>query len=421
MVEIYLCAKGGEGIDLRLLFFGKKMIHEISKTHSRIATLIVAFNAGSRSEEKGGYNSGIAHMLEHSIFKGTATKTASEIQRQIGFYGGSSNAFTSHEAVAYFISVPYENLEPCMEILADMIFNPAFPDDEIIREIEVVKEEEMSSFDGVSSYMWKSFSEDFFDNYLSIPVIGTQDSISKFTVDEVRRFHSQFCDRKDAIVSLCSNLNKKNSKAILNKYFGPANGKTRNPYKYVKTTYGKRRYSEIVKGGIEHSYVWIGTPSVTTGSDMAGKIKVLTTILGQGMDSRLFEKVREKSGLVYGISSGTTEFNGGGLSIVEFSTREKNLMPAIEIVDAELSKIKMTMPSEEEVQRAKNKIKSSFYSAMEDSYSLAYWAIKRRLDRLPSIEGYMANIESVTPSEVSEAAREIFDKDRQLTLICRSE
>ena len=148
---------------------------------------------------------------------------------------------------------------------------------------------------------------------------------------------------------------------------------------------------------------------------------VLTTLLGRGMDSRLFEEVREKRGLVYSISTGTTDFQGGGASLVEFSTREENITPAIEIVDKELTRIKVSMPSEEEIQRAKNKIKSSFYSAMEDSYSLAYWAIKQRLNGLPSIEDYMAGVEAVTPLEVSEAANEIFDQSRQFTLICRGE
>ena len=115
------------------------MIHVVSKTHSRLATIIVSFDAGSRVEANDGYSPGISHMLEHSLFKGTAQRTGTEIQREIAFLGGSSNAFTSHELVAYYITVPYENLERCIEILSDMVFNPIFPEDEIIREIEVVK------------------------------------------------------------------------------------------------------------------------------------------------------------------------------------------------------------------------------------------------------------------------------------------
>ena len=373
------------------------MIHEISKTHSRLATIIVAFDAGSRVESLSGYNPGVAHMLEHSLFKGSAKRNSLQIQREIAFLGGSSNAFTSHESVAYYISVPYENIEPCMDILSDMVFNPIFPEEEIVREIEVVKEEEISSLDDPSSYMWREFSTSFFSNYLATPVIGTQDSIAKFSADEVSRFHKEFCSRKNAVVSLCSNLSKKDSKDLLNKYFGPSTGKIGRRRIFDESEYSDYREMNINKAGIEHSYVWMGMPSECSNSPIAGDIQVLMTILGRGMDSRLFTEVREKRGLVYGVSSSHTDWQTGGLTLIEFSTREANL---------------------DEVQRAKNKMRSSFYSAIEDSYSIAYWAIKRRLMGLPTINQYMKMIESATPESVSSAANKILNTDKQLLLVC---
>ena len=395
------------------------MIHVISKTHSRLATIIVSFNAGSRVEERGGYNSGIAHMLEHSLFKGTAKRNSVEIQREIAFLGGYSNAFTSHESVAYYISVPYENLEPCMEILSDMVFNPIFPEDEFLKEVEVVKEEEFSSLDDPGAFIWRGFSDNFFDNYLTNPVLGTQESISSFTCDEVRKFHSEFCQRKDAVVSVCSNLKKKEAKELLNKYFGKQNGKIRKGHKFSTSNYLESRVLEAVKPGIEHTYVWMGTPAYNIGSDMNCASQLLTTILGRGMDCRLFTEVREKRGLVYGVSASYNDWEYGGVSLVDFSTRDCNVEEAVEIVDAELDRIKMELVTEEELQRSKNKIRSSFYSAIEDSYSIAYWEIKRRLFDIPSIEEYRDNIEAVSREDVLEAANYIFDDDRRLTLLCR--
>jgi predicted Zn-dependent peptidase len=397
------------------------MIHEISKTHSRIATIIVSFDAGSRVEEPGEYNPGIAHMLEHSLFKGSDKRNSQQIQREIAFLGGHSNAFTSHESVAYYVSVPYENLEPCIDILSDMVFNPVFPEEEVMREVEVVKEEELSSTDDPSHYIWRAFSETFFNNYLALPVLGTQDSISKFTTDELKRFHSEFCKRENAVVSICSNLSKKDSKALLNKYFGPATGRVKSSYEFFDSDYSEERYMEITKGGLEHSYVWMGMPSVNVASEIDAAVQILMTVLGRGMDCRLFEEVREKRGLVYGISSGNTDWQHGGVSLIEFSTREANLPDAIEVVDTQLDLIKLEMPTEEEVQRAKNKIRSSFYSAIEDSYSLAYWAIRRRLQNVPTIEDYMKNIEAVTASDVTDAANVVFDQDRRLLLLCSGE
>lgn len=398
------------------------MIHEITKTHSRIATIIVAFDAGSRNEKRSRYNPGIAHMLEHSIFKGTQNMNAMEISKRIAFLGGRSNAFTSHEMVAYYVTVPYENVESCMAVLSDMVFNPIFPEDEIIKEIEVVKEEELSTNDSTDSYIWRSFSSEFFgDHYLATPVIGYQDTIAKFTRDEIASFHNRFCNKKDAIVSLCSNLSKKDSKALLTKYFGKASGRTKTHYKFEDPTYFGSSILELERPGIEHTYVWMGMPSINKTSPAGPAVKLLTTILGSGMDSRLFEEVREKRGLVYGVSASSTEWQHGGLSLVEFSTRDSNVEEGMEVVLAEIDKIKTNLVSDEEVQRAKNKIRASFYSAIEDSYNLASWAIKKRLTGAPDIDEYMTMIDEVTPEDIMEASRIIYDTDKLLTCICRSE
>tara|TARA_B100000131_G_scaffold314270_1_gene350843 strand:+ start:1592 stop:2749 length:1158 start_codon:yes stop_codon:yes gene_type:complete len=382
---------------------------------------MVAFNAGARVEGKGGYNAGVAHMLEHSLFKGTAKRNSIEIQKQIAFLGGFSNAFTSHESVAYYISVPYENIEPCLEILSDMVFNPIFPEDEFLKEKEVVKEEEASSTDDPQSYIWRKFSSQFFSNYLSEPVIGTSDSIDRFTRDEIASFHSEFCQRKDAVVSVCSNLKKKDVKEMLNRHFGSANGKIKRKYKFSESEYNKSDVLEIERPGIEHTYVWLGMPSITTGSMLEPSAQVLMTILGRGMDSRLFTEVREKRGLVYGISSSFNDWQGGGLTLVEFSTRDQNVSDALEIVDNQIDVIKTSLCSEEEVQRAKNKMKSSFYSAIEDSYSLCYWAVKQKLYKVPSISEYMDNVEKVSREDILHTAKTMFDKDRRLTLLCRGQ
>jgi len=152
-----------------------------------------------------------------------------------------------------------------------------------------------------------------------------------------------------------------------------------------------------------------------------GAIQLLITILGRGMDCRLFTEVREKLGLVYGISANYSDWQHGGLSMIEFSTREENIEETLETVDKELKMIKTSMPTEEEVQRAKNKIRSSFYAAIEDSYSIAYWETKRRLFDIPAIDEYMNNIESVTRQDIIDVANLIFDEDRQLLTVCRGD
>ena len=117
-----------------LFLWSKLMIHRFVKTQSKLSTIAIVFNVGSRDERKFGYNDGMAHMLEHCIFKGTKNRTAFEIQNEIAILGGSSNAFTSHEKTGYYISVPYENTEKAVEILSDMIFSSTIPEEEFLKE-----------------------------------------------------------------------------------------------------------------------------------------------------------------------------------------------------------------------------------------------------------------------------------------------
>ena len=397
------------------------MIHITTKTHSRLATIIVSFNAGARVEKLGKFNPGIAHMLEHCLFKGTTNRDYIQLQREIAYLGGSANAYTSAENVAYYITAPVENIDKCMEILSDMVFNSNFPEEEFLKEREVVKEEEISSKDSVQSFIWKNFAKEFFDHYLADPVIGNQESIAKFTSDEVASFHKKYCSQSDAVVSLCSNLKQGESKALIRKHFGKASGRVRSPATFKPSAYKESRVIKIKKEGIEHTYVWMGMPAPLMNGKRGGPAEVLNTIIGDGMDSRLFTEVREKHGLVYSISSSHNDFQGGAFTMINFSTRDQNVESAIKIVEDQIALIKSRPPSLEEVQRAKNKIKSGFYSAIEDSFSLAHWSVKQKLFGYPTIDEYMANIEAVTPEMVMKAANEIYDDSRRLTIICNNE
>ena len=395
------------------------MIHTISKTHSRLSTIVISFNAGSRVESLGGYNPGIAHMLEHSIFKGTPNRDFLQIQREIAFLGGDSNAYTSYDNVCYYITVPCENLEPCLEILNDMVFNSSFPEEEFLKEKEVVKEEEISRNDSVNAFIWSSFSKNFFDNYLASPIIGTQETIDKFTRDEVVSFHSKFCKKEDAVISLCSNLKASAAKELLRKHFGVPNGKIKRSFKLKESGYLPARKIEISKQGIEHTYVYMGMPGYLSDNRADAATQVLMTILGSGMDSRLFTEVREKRGLVYGVSASHNSWDKGGIVLISLSTRDKNVDEAISVIKDEIEKISTIPVTEEELQRAKNKIKSSFYHANEDSFSLAQWSMKEKMFGWPTIEQHLKYIEEVDQEQLFSAAKVVLDQDKMLTMICR--
>ena len=148
---------------------------------------------------------------------------------------------------------------------------------------------------------------------------------------------------------------------------------------------------------------------------------MMSTILGSGMDSRLFTEVRENRGLAYSVSSSSNEWNNGGLMLIASSTRDENVSEMLSVIDSEVCRIKTELVTEEELQRAKNKIRTSFYSLIESSYGVAVRSAKEKLFNKPSLEDYIDKLNSVTINDINVAANEVFDSNRRLTMICRKE
>ena len=397
------------------------MIQLFNKTSSKISSIIVAFNAGQRVEKIGKFNAGLAHMLEHCIFKGTETRESLEIQEEVSMLGGYINAFTSHEIVAYYIEVPYENLEPAMELMSDIILNSTIPDGEFEKERNVVLEEEASSYDSVGSFMYKEFRSRFFKGYKSEPVIGTKESINNFTAQEVRDFYKRFCTRDNIYLSVSSNCTKKHAKGLMEKHFGKANGRVKKPktFKRIDKYPAVGQTLELTRPEIEHTYVWMSFPFFLE-SEKKPSSSIMASVLGGGMDSRLFVEVREKRGLVYSIGCGSSQGETQGVFRVSFSTRDENVDEVIELVKQEIKKISTELITEKELIKTKNISRTSYYKTIEDGYTIAMSQINQKLFKSLGVEKYSQLLQDTTREDVLERAKEIFSVEPFL-MICRGE
>jgi len=398
------------------------MIQLFNKTHSKISNIIVAFNAGSRMERKGDFNSGISHMLEHCIFKGTDKRSALQIQKEVSMMGGHINAFTSHEEVVYYIELPYDNLEKGMELISDIVLNSNIDDDEFKKEKSVVIEEEASSYDDVDGIMYREFSKNFYTNYLRNPVIGTKESIEKFTADEVRSFYKKHCDNRQIVVSVSSNCTKKYANSLMRKYFGKPNGKIKKSYKFKNN----EKYSSlgdmitVEKPGIEHSYVWMAFPGLTQSSSGRPAMSIMSSILGGGMDSRLFNEVREKRGLAYSIYCTDIQFQTAGVFKVCFSCNNENVDEVIEIVRQEIGKIVSGDITESEIQRAKSVKRTAYYRTLESGFSMAMLNINNKVFGALSVDEYDKQLQEATLEDIEKCAKNIFS-EAPFIIVCRGD
>ena len=391
------------------------------KVDSKIATISVMYAAGSRHEGKK-YPNGIAHMLEHMFFKGTKTRTSMEWSKAVGFIGGSSNAYTSTDEVMYHISVPYENIEKAMELLSDMVLNPIFPEDEFLKEREVVKEEALgylADFDWSYHYFTSDILMKGRDKY---PIVGSLEDISSFTIENIRDYYTEFCVPERMLVGMSSNLSNKKSKELLEKYFGKADGKFKH-----KTPVWK---NHLEQHGQEFSFSWPTMQNVQLDiihpffklGDIPNEAasKVLFAILGSGMDSRLFETVREKNGLCYGIHAGAHAGVDHGYTNISVKTREENIPKIKELIAFELDRIKTELVSDEELERAKNKFRMSLYAKEQNSDASISQLMRRTFYKLPNADKFSEELFKVTSEDVMSLANKIFDQSKVITFTAKN-
>jgi predicted Zn-dependent peptidase len=208
---------------------------------------------------------------------------------------------------------------------------------------------------------------------------------------------------------------------MLRKYFGSANGKMRHlEGSYTPEQKGARRV-EITRPELEHTYVWTVFPGESIKSPHSVVDDVMLSILGEGMDSRLFTEVREKRGLCYSISAGASAYRDYGFVSIITSTRDENVEEMLSLIDKEIERIKSEEVSEEELQRAKNKYRTHIYSLTERSQSLAMDSSTRAFYDQESLEELEKMIADISVADILFAARRNFDPQQKLTLICREE
>lgn len=382
----------------------------INKNPSKLATIAVAFQAGSALEIPNGFESGTAHFLEHFMFKGTPTRDSFELSRQVAFYGGYSNAYTSHEEVVYFITLPVDHFESGVDILHDMIANPSFPADEFEKERQVILEELASTNDSVHRALGEAFSSKFYSNYRSRPVIGTEESINAIRLDHLKHFYSTFYKKENMLISVCSPLKQPEVESILEKYFGKQDGEANFILTPEKTKVKKTQVVEVPRNDLEQAHVVWAWPSFKYGAKDVYAAAVLGNILGDGMDSRLFQEVREKANLVYGIGAGNSTDRTSGTFSIHFSTRPQNMDQAKEIILAEIHKASTTLPTDEEIQRAKNKMRTGIYRSWQSADGIALKVIDHYFmnKKIPSIAATNRKLSKVTAEDVMAVAKKIF-------------
>jgi len=375
-------------------------------TQVRSISIGVWLTRGSRHEtaERGG----IAHFVEHMLFKGTATRSAEDIAQAIDSIGGQLDAFTAKEYASYYIKVLDEHLPLAMDILSDIVRNPAFSPDDVQREKKVVVEEIKMVEDTPDDLVHELFTQGFWENHpLGRPILGTKETVESFSADLLRSYFENAYTASNLIVSAVGNLEHERVRDLVDKKFGSV-AQTGEPFSEQPPKVVPKIL--IRNKELEQSHLCLGASSYPQNHDDRYSSYVLNTLLGGSMSSRLFQNVREKRGLAYAVFSGLSAYRDAGSFTIYAGCSNEAVGQVIDLVVQELRGVKQAPVPEAELQRAKDHLKGSLMLSLENTASRMSHLARQEIyfDRQFGLDETLQGIERVTAKEVQRVAVDLF-------------
>ncbi|RDV82525.1 M16 family metallopeptidase [Ammonifex thiophilus] len=355
--------------------------------HVRSVALGIWVAAGSRDEEAN--QSGISHFIEHALFKGTKNRSARQIAEELESVGGQINAFTAKEYTCYYARVLDEYFGLAADVLTDLIFHARFDPQDLEREKNVILEEIRMYEDTPDELVHDLFSATLWkDHPLGRPVIGTEETVKNLTPEEIFRYYERHYLRGRMVVAVAGNVVHERAVDLLAPRFAVVKEEKRSPGDQPRPWFG----SNFFLRSTEQVHLCLGTPGLAVGDDDIYTFQVLNTLLGGGMSSRLFQKVREERGLVYSVYSYHSAYRDTGLFCIYAGLAAENVPRALQAIVEELKKVCRSDLSPEEVERAKNQLKGSFLLSLE--------SVTTRMSRLGKSWLYLGRV--LSPEEVAE-------------------
>ena len=402
-------------------YYAKTLDNGIRIIHKPVKSLVghcaIMINAGSRDEKDNEH--GIAHFIEHVIFKGTQKRKAYHILSRLDDVGGELNAYTTKEETCIYASFLIEDFERAVELLNDITFNSVFPEKEIEKEKEVIIDEINSYKDTPSELIFDEFEELVFgDDPMGRNILGTPELLKSFTKDDILNFIKNNYHTDQIVFCSVGNIPVKKIDKIVSKYFDkiPENRReTTRPeithYKPSTKILDKNTYqSHVMTGNIAYPFQH---------KDRLG-LSLLNNLLGgPGMNSRLNLSLREKNGIAYNIESVYTPYDKTGIFSIYFGTDEENIDRSLNIIRKELKKLRTKPLGILQLSKAIRQLKGqlAISSDNHENLMLALGKSYMLFNKVDSLETAYKKIDKITSSDLQRIANEIFDENSLSLLI----
>jgi predicted Zn-dependent peptidase len=384
---------------------GLRLITE-TMPHVRSVTMGVWLTRGSRheSDERGG----IAHFVEHMLFKGTDTRSAEDIAQAIDSIGGQLDAFTAKEYASYYIKVLDEHVPLAVDLLADIVRRPAFAADEIEREKKVILEEIKMVEDTPDDLVHELFTQHFWEGHpLARPILGNPETVEALTRDTLLDYFHRAYVAPNMIIAAAGNLDHGNLRGLVLKAFDglTVSGDMRNGPAPRVSPQVITRVKEL-----EQSHLCLGTNSYPQSHDDRYVSYILNTVLGGSMSSRLFQNIREKRGLAYSVFSGLSAYRDAGNITIYAGCANEAVGEVIDLCVEEMKAIKRTPVPDSELRRAKDHLKGSLMLSLENTSSRMSHLARQEIyfDRHFGLDETLAGVEAVSTADLQRVAADLF-------------
>ena len=383
--------------------------------HVRSVSIGVWIQNGSRNEAR--EKNGISHFIEHMVFKGTVNRTAEEIAQSLESVGGHLNAFTSKELTCYYARVLDEHVPLAMDVLADIVIHSLLNEEDIEREKKVILEEIKNRDDTPDDLIHDLFFQSLYEPHpLAWPILGPSENIEKFSAQEVRHYLNNHYSTDRIIIVAAGNIEHAALVDLIQQHF---------QFRSCGIENGNPSFSEIsAQIDIHHrdiaqTHLCVGTRSYPYAGSQRFPLFVLSTLLGRGMSSRLFQNIREKEGLAYSVYTIQDFFVDTGIFGVYAGTDSSLIQKVLALILKEFRSLISTPVSHDELRRTKSQLKGNLMLSLESTSSRMMRLSEQEiyLDRYSDLDETLGNIDKVTADDIWAIAQDLFRPEKLVVTI----
>lgn len=397
-----------------VLSSGLRVVYKQIKSNS-ISHCGITIYVGSKNDGK---HLGLAHFVEHMLFKGTKKRNTAQLLNRIENVGGEINAFTGRQTTCIYSSTMNEFVPRSIEVLFDIFSHSYFPSQEIEKERQVILDEISMYQDSPEDVIFDEFYSAHFNAHpYGTPILGTKKSVKKITKKVLQRFYKKYFTPENAVFSFVGAMPKEKLRHLLELHIGKEVGATKVDFKEVKL-WDMEAYTPFkkqIKQDFNQGYQLMGFPAYPYEHEDRLTLALIANILGgPSLNSILNLKIREEKGLTYQIESSYSAYKCGGIFTIFFSTEKKNIEETRRLVLKELSKLRKHRISKSALKKAKQQFIGQSILAEESNSNLMILLGKEQVvyNNITSVKRFIENLENIQLSDIQRVSKEIFVKTK---------